>query len=184
LPGTRIYLPGTRIYLPETRIYRSETGDYRLTTGIYRFGRGRENVEALVPSACRWAGRFAKRLYISLVAERTNRIDFRGAARGEVAGDEGDRDEAKGDGDKCHRVVGGNAEQDRVEEAGEEKGGDEARDNAETGELESSAEDELEDVRPRRAEGHADADLFVTLRNEIRDDSINAEAGKGERENR
>ena len=78
--------------------------------------------------------------------------------------------------------MGGDAEEDGAEEAGEEEGGDEAGEDAEGGELEGAGENELEDVGAGRAERDADADLFVSLGDEIGDDAVDAEAGEGERE--
>jgi hypothetical protein len=58
------------------------------------------------------------------VAEGRDRIDFRRAAGGEIAGEEGDDDEAGGDGDEGNGVVDGDAEEDGAEEAGEEERGE------------------------------------------------------------
>ena len=78
--------------------------------------------------------------------------------------------------------MGGDAEENRAEEAGQKESSDEASDDAQRSQLESAAEDELKNVRARGAERHADADLFVTLRHEICDDAVDAETGEGQRE--
>lgn len=117
---------------------------------------------------------------VLLVSQRRDRIDAGGAAGGQVAGEEGDDDEAERDGDEGDDVVRSDAEEDGAEEAGEEEGGDQASEDTSSGELEGTGEDELKNVRARGAEGKADADLFVTLRDQISDDAVDAKAGEGE----
>jgi hypothetical protein len=78
--------------------------------------------------------------------------------------------------------VNGDAEQNCAQESREEKRGDQSGEDAGGGELERPGENELEDVLARGAERDADSDLFVSLRNEVRDDAVDAEAGEGERE--
>src|SRR4051794_10841362 len=110
------------------------------------------------------------------VTKRTDRIDAGCASSGKVAGEQSDGDEAQRNCDERERVMRGDAEEDRTKETGEEVGGDEAGDDAKRGQLEGASQDELKNVCAGGAEGHADADLFVTLGHEIGDDAVNAEA--------
>ena len=87
------------------------------------------------------------------------RIDAAGAAGGDPAGEEGDREEHDRDPGEGDRVGGAHAVEEALQEAGAGEGERQADERADRRQPHALVDDELLDIGELRAEGHAQADL-------------------------
>src|SRR6185437_11521589 len=110
--------------------------------------------------------------YKSFVPQRDDGIDFHGAARGDVAG--GDGDEHQDDGDACEGewVVGCDAEKLRGHEAREAKRGGDADGYADEGHARALSKNQAQNVGALRAECDAHAEFVSALRDGIGDNGV------------
>ncbi len=117
-------------------------------------------------------------------AESGHGIYAGGAAGGQVAGESGDGGEEEEHGREGGGVGGGDAEEESAESAGESPGGSDADEHADGGESERLEKNAgLQSLRGG-AEGHTDADFLGPLGDGIRDDGVDTERGKNQREER
>ena len=107
-----------------------------------------------------------------------------GAARRQPAGNERDDDEHESYGGKGERVVRGDAEELRAHQAGKPECQHNAEGHTDQSHGCSLTENEAENVTALCAEGHADADFARALADQIRDDAVDADAGKPQRDAR
>ena len=111
-------------------------------------------------------------------AEGGHGINFRRAAGGEPAGEEGDEREERGDGGEGERVVGRDGEKERRKRVGEQERAGEAENESEKGETKTLAEDEAEHIGALGAERHADAEFLGALRNRVGDGAVQTDRGE------
>ena len=95
-------------------------------------------------------------------------IDAGGAARGEEAGGESNDGEEEWHQREGEEIVRLDAIEDGIKQLGDEKSDRKTDDEGDEDELRALAEDEAEDRRRFRAQGHANADFASAQRDEVR----------------
>ena len=116
--------------------------------------------------------------------QRGHGVDAGGAPRGEITCESGDGCQQNEHADESGWVSGGYAEEEAADGASESPGRSNSDEDADGGESERLKKDTGLKFLRGSAEGHADTDFLGALGDGIRDDGVDAERGKNEREER
>src|SRR4029434_3607259 len=117
----------------------------------------------------------------SLRGESNRRVEFRGATRGQIAGEKRDDDKQKRNREIRRRIIRPHMEKQTCHDARENEGTAQTGDNTNRGQRHSLPNDQSEHTTALRAERHADANFLGALRDGVSHYAVDAERGEQER---
>ncbi len=115
------------------------------------------------------------------VTQGDHGIGAHGAARGNVAGHEGDGQQQNRHGRKCERVGCSDAEEFTGKNARERKGRGEADGEAQNRKHETLAQNEAQNIARLSSKSHANADFVSALAGGVSENAVDSDAGENQR---